>query len=334
MTAELAQMAPNFFVINVYNGKGGTCKTSLALHLAWFLAALGFTVVLIDCDGQSNASSILPYPYREPTLTHVIRDDVPLIQAMYQARRNLYVVPSDPDLGEAVYDIGKKKNWNVMSHRLADLKAAVDCTPRPSPLAGVSRIRLRDIPTLEKPSKAEFHSAPKQINFVIFDHVPNPDELTDSALQAGGDFDGGIIIPCELEKFAMDGIPRTLLNLNKMFGTWRKTLNILGIAPINLDHSRRTTPVYLTNLIHRCGKLLLREVHTDSNVPNAQSFQETILEYERNQGLRSTRAAKEFFQIALKLAGYQGTSPDFSVCKNCQEIHELARKTPVGQPAQ
>ncbi len=310
-------------VISIYNGKGGTCKTSVALNLGWFLASLGRVVAVVDCDGQGNASSILPHPFREPTLRHVITQNVPLHQAMYMARTNFYVVPADPHLAEAVRSISASKDWFVMANRIDELRQHVDCTPRPSPLLDTPTIRLRDLPTLAKPSVAAFHTPPAHLDYLIFDHVPNPDDLTDAALYASD----GILIPCELEKFAMDGIPRTLLGLNELFARWRRNLHIHGIIPVNVDHRRTITAPFLTNLLTSCGPLMMREIHTDASVPNAQAFGETVLEYQRSQRQRPSWATREFFQIALQLIGFKGSSPDVLACEKCEALHQQVQLT-------
>lgn len=45
--------------IVINNQKGGVGKTLIAVHLAWFLAEEGGRVLLIDLDGQGNATSVL-----------------------------------------------------------------------------------------------------------------------------------------------------------------------------------------------------------------------------------------------------------------------------------
>lgn len=45
--------------IVINNQKGGVGKTMLAVHLAWFLAEGGARVLVVDLDGQGNASTVL-----------------------------------------------------------------------------------------------------------------------------------------------------------------------------------------------------------------------------------------------------------------------------------
>ena len=49
----------NTIVIN--NQKGGVGKTTLAVHLAWFMAEAGRRVLMIDVDAQGNATDTLKH---------------------------------------------------------------------------------------------------------------------------------------------------------------------------------------------------------------------------------------------------------------------------------
>jgi chromosome partitioning protein len=86
--------------ISILNFKGGTGKTSLATNLSYALAMQGKRVLLIDCDLQGNSSSILP-ERRNPTLTHVLKGEAHLTDAIQRARENLDILPSDQDLNSA-----------------------------------------------------------------------------------------------------------------------------------------------------------------------------------------------------------------------------------------
>src|SRR3546814_6652502 len=48
-------------VMAVQNFKGGVGKSTLAVHLAQYLAIQGYRVALIDCDSQASATTLFGY---------------------------------------------------------------------------------------------------------------------------------------------------------------------------------------------------------------------------------------------------------------------------------
>lgn len=90
--------------ISIFNMKGGLGKSTIAAYLAHAFALLGYPTLLIECDMQKNASSILPEPPTH-TLTDVLTERVPLKQAIYQARDNFFIVPADRKLNTAANHI-------------------------------------------------------------------------------------------------------------------------------------------------------------------------------------------------------------------------------------
>jgi chromosome partitioning protein len=73
--------------------KGGVGKTSITVNLAHALVKEGKRVLLIDADRQRNTSGLLQTA-PAATLYDVILDNVPLTEAIYEARPNLFLVPS------------------------------------------------------------------------------------------------------------------------------------------------------------------------------------------------------------------------------------------------
>jgi len=86
--------------ISILNFKGGVGKSTLAINLGHALAMGGVSVLVVDCDLQANASTLLP-ERRTPTLTDVLMGRASLVDAIHPARENLRIVPADGNLDEA-----------------------------------------------------------------------------------------------------------------------------------------------------------------------------------------------------------------------------------------
>src|SRR5260370_14685504 len=105
-------------VFMVNNRKGGVGKTSLTEQIASILAALGFNVGIGDGDDQANATSLaLPRRNFPATLTDVIIEETPLIQAMRQVRKRPWIVPADEGLKDAADHIKEKQDYEIVPTR-------------------------------------------------------------------------------------------------------------------------------------------------------------------------------------------------------------------------
>jgi len=93
--------------ISVLNFKGGVGKSTLATNLGHALALRGVPVLIIDCDLQANASTLLPEP-TTPTLTDVLMGRAVLPDAIRPARENLWIVPADKNLDQAAKHVASE----------------------------------------------------------------------------------------------------------------------------------------------------------------------------------------------------------------------------------
>ncbi len=161
--------------ISILNFKGGVGKTSLAINLSDELRRRGQVVLLVDCDRQRNASSIIPTDVEiGATLKEVLMGQSPIDAAIYEARPDLYVMPAHSDLELA------GKHITVSGTRtLKTLKYGVER------LGGV--------------------------DFILFDHAPSYSAITDAALLASTE----MLIPVELETFSISGIVPSNLDYTK-----------------------------------------------------------------------------------------------------------------------
>jgi chromosome partitioning protein len=132
--------------ISILNFKGGTGKTSLVTNLAYALAQQKQRVLLVDCDLQANASSLLPQQ-RDPTLTHVLKGEALFADAIQTARDYLDILPSDSELNTAA------------NHIVASGMRSY----------GILRMAARNL---------------QGYDFLLFDHSPNYTAITEAALLA------------------------------------------------------------------------------------------------------------------------------------------------------
>jgi len=121
-------------VLAVFNHKGGTGKTTTAVHVAAGLAERGAKVLLVDTDGQGNVATSLALT-AERSLYHVIVMGLSLEQAVVNARPNLDILPANETLAAAeLYLAGQKRRDRVLAQRLERSRdlydyVIVDCSP-------------------------------------------------------------------------------------------------------------------------------------------------------------------------------------------------------------
>jgi chromosome partitioning protein len=121
-------------VLAVFNHKGGTAKTTTAVHVAAGLAARGQRVLLVDTDGQGNVATSLGTSF-ERSLYHVIVMRLDFKDAVVAARPNLDLVAADETLAAAeLYLAGQKQRDKVLASRFAKARkdydvVVVDCSP-------------------------------------------------------------------------------------------------------------------------------------------------------------------------------------------------------------
>lgn len=87
--------------IAIQNLKGGTGKTTTAVNLAHALAQGGHRVLLLDADVQGNVAACLGLGRPQPTLYHLLIDDLVWSKCIVSAREGLDVLCSDHSLAVA-----------------------------------------------------------------------------------------------------------------------------------------------------------------------------------------------------------------------------------------
>ncbi len=133
------------------NQKGGTGKTTTAVHLAAALSESGKRVLLIDLDPQAHATLAVGLPDDgELSLLPVLADKAPLARCILAAEAGFHMVPSQarlaefsamaerqvyPErrLAEALADVNGRYDWVL-----------IDCPPRAEGVLCANAVRAAD----------------------------------------------------------------------------------------------------------------------------------------------------------------------------------------------
>lgn len=133
------------------NQKGGTGKTTTAIHLAASLAALGKRVLLVDLDPQAHATlGVGKDPEAGPSIARVFRQESRLTDVIVTVPGGFHLAPSSLELGEfeelaartlgperilagALGQVAERYDWTI-----------VDCPPRADGILTANAIRAAD----------------------------------------------------------------------------------------------------------------------------------------------------------------------------------------------
>jgi chromosome partitioning protein len=227
--------------ISVLNFKGGVGKTSFVTNVGHKLALDGYNVLIVDCDLQANASTLLPEA-KKPTLLDVIREVANATDAIQNARDNLDLLPSDVNLDRAAPYIVSNGNegYYILKNQMQEIE----------------RLEVYD--------------------FVLYDHSPSYSAVTESALLASDE----MIIPCELGTFSIEGLLQMIEKLTGTLSKRGHEIAVSGIVPFKFNATIGIHETYLKDLQEVYKDELLPTVRQDSAIGKAQHFHQSVFEYD------------------------------------------------------
>ncbi|WP_162303732.1 ParA family protein [Hymenobacter sediminis] len=171
------------------NHKGGTGKTTSCLNVAYALRERGHSVLLVDCDRQTNLTQ--SFAAKVPAGQHlgtVLLGQASLSDVVLEVGERLYLVPSSTDLGEAEERISQKPGAEFALKELLDEVEAVDycLIDTPGGLGKLTYAALTAATAVFIPAQPEYYGIEGLVG--LLDVCHQVQKRLNKALKIGGVF--------------------------------------------------------------------------------------------------------------------------------------------------
>lgn len=255
---------PEHKIIAFANQKGGVGKTTSAVNIASSLAAKKYSVLLVDCDPQGNATSGLGIRKKSSSgsvYDVIIGRSKTADMICSTTVKNLSVLPSSMDL------VGAEIELIDMADREARLRAALE--------------QVRD-----------------SYDFIIIDCPPSLGLLTLNCLTAAD----GVVIPLLCEFYSLEGISQLTQTIRHVKSRVNPLLELIGVL-VNMYDGRLTLTVQVMEEIKRYfgAKLFARPVPRNVKLSEAPSYGVPIDIYDKYS--KGARAYEEVTEELIRRCG-------------------------------
>ena len=248
-------------VIAICNQKGGVGKTTTAMNLGAYLAALGKKTLVVDFDAQANATSGLGFDYKKLQKTvydSLISGNSPKEMIYKTSIFGLNILPASPDLIGAQVELDRFTN---------------------------KEFRLYQV----------LSSIKEHYDYILIDLPPSLGILTVNGLVAADQ----VLIPLQTEYYALEGLSQLITTIDLIRRNLEKDLKILG-AVLTLHDKRNRLDRMVVKHIRRNfpGYVFDAVIPRNVSLAEAPSFGQSILQYNSNS--EGARAYRQLAQELIK----------------------------------
>lgn len=249
-------------VIAICNQKGGVGKTTTAVNVGAYLAALGKYVLLVDLDSQANASVGVGVRLAAES------DNV------YHALIN---------------------DQNPMSFLRKTALFGFDILPAAQSLAGAA-VELVSMNERETRLKKVLNGLRVNYDYIIIDCPPSLGLLTVNALAAAEH----VVIPVQCEYYALEGLGQLLHTMELVRSGLNPDLQVLGVVLTMYDRRNQLSQHVLNEVIkHFPGRVFDAVIPRTISLAEAPSFGKTILQFDPDS--KAARAYRRLAEEIIKI---------------------------------
>lgn len=209
-------------IISVVNQKGGVGKTTTAVNLGAYLAALGKFVLLLDLDPQANATSGLGVDKNSLAkgVYELLIGEVSALEVIVQTRiEGFRLIPSTPSLAGATIElVGLERR----EFRLAD-----------------AMLEVRN-----------------DFDFILIDCPPSLGLLTVNGLTAADQ----VLIPVQAEYYALEGLGALTETISLVRDNLKPNLEVMGAVITMFDKRNSLSDAVMRDLYQYFQSRIFRSV--------------------------------------------------------------------------
>jgi len=224
-------------IIAIANQKGGVGKTTLTVHLAYWLARQGRKVIIVDADPQGNATSwARDNDMSVDGMWRVLVGREPVSAAVQASKwENVSILPGNGTTGEAMVVMATlRRDFDTISKALRPLNAMADYV-------------LIDMP----PSRAAgFHETLYAADYLL--------------------------IPTQLERLSIQGVSLMADTVNLLAKEFGQAPTLLGVIPNMVRMNTSEHQENLRVLANGFGALVWPPVPLTVRLAEASAYGETI----------------------------------------------------------